>query len=71
MKDPARPDTTPDEYLPEAPGAHQPPKVKAVSEGVNPIDTSSMPRGEDDERTRRDSPEFHDRPDAPARPDKP
>ena len=31
-------------------------------EGVNPRDTSSMPRGEDDEKTRANSPEFHDRP---------
>lgn len=71
MRDPARPDTTPDQYLPDLPSAHRPPKVKPVPEGVNPIDTSSMPRGEDDEQTRRDSPEFHDRPGAPARPDQP
>jgi hypothetical protein len=29
---------------------------------VNPIDTSSMPRAEDDDKTRRESPEFNDRP---------
>jgi hypothetical protein len=37
--------------------------------GINPVDTSSMPRGEDDETLRRQSPEFNDRPDAPPRPD--
>ena len=38
-------------------------------DSVNPMDTSSMPRGEDDDKTQRDSPEFHDRPGAPWKPD--
>jgi hypothetical protein len=64
MKDPSQPDTQPDEYMPDAPNAHRPPKLKADTEGINPRDTSSMPRGEDDEQTRANSPEFHDRPPA-------
>lgn len=72
MKDPREPDTQPDEYLPDLPAAHRAPAStpNAGDGAVNPIDTSSMPRGEDDDRTRRNSPEFHDRPDAPRRPDK-
>lgn len=69
MRDPSRPDTQKDEYLPDLPSAHKTPARPTV-EGVNPIDTSSMPRGEDDERTRRESPEFNDRSDAPVRPDR-
>lgn len=69
MRDPARPDTQQDEYLPDLPAAHKP-QPKPTEEGINPIDTSSMPRGEDDEKTRRESPEFHDRPGAPIRPDR-
>lgn len=69
MKHPTHPDTQPDEYLPEAPNAHKIPPANPAADGINPIDTSSMPRGEDDEKTRRESPEFNDRPDAPPRPD--
>lgn len=43
---------------------------KPEGDGVSPMDTSSMPRAEDDDKTWRDSPEFHDRPDAPPRPDR-
>lgn len=65
MKHPSQPDTQPDEYMPEAPNAH---KQRAGTpnadvEGVNPRNTASMPRGEDDEKTRANSPEFHDRTD--------
>ena len=64
MKDPRTPDTQADEYLPDLPSAHRTPPTNPNPEGngVNPMDTSSMPRGEDDEQTRRHSPEFHDRP---------
>ncbi len=64
MKDPREPDTQPDQYLPDAPNAHRTPPTNPSPEGrcVSPIDTSSMPRAEDDEKTWRDSPEFHDRP---------
>jgi hypothetical protein len=65
VKHPSQPDTQPDEYMPEAPNAH---KQRAGTpnadvEGVNPRNTSSMPRGEDDEKTRADSPEYNDRTD--------
>lgn len=75
-----------DQYLPDLPNAHRTPPTNSQPEGgrgprdadsgswggdgVNPIDTSSMPRGEDDDKTRRDSPEFHDRPGSPPRPDR-
>lgn len=65
MRDPEKPDTQPNEYLPDARYAHKPRKDAADDAGVNPRDTSSMPRGEDDEKTRADSPEFHDRTDMP------
>ena len=65
MKNPTQPDTQPDEYLPEAPNAHKHKISAPDQEGVNPRDTSSMPRGEDDDRTRAESPEFHDRTDVP------
>ena len=60
-----------DQYLPDLPNAHRTPPTNPNPEGdsVNPMDTSSMPRSEDDEKTRRDSPEFHDRPGAPWNPD--
>jgi hypothetical protein len=63
MRDPSKPDTQQNEYMPEAPNAHkQRDAQNADEEGINPRDTSSMPRGEDDEKTRANSPEFHDRP---------
>ena len=65
MRDPAQPDTQRDEYMPDAPNAHKDRKLPADQAGVNPRDTSSMPRGEDDELTQADSPEFHDRTDKP------
>jgi hypothetical protein len=86
MKHPSKPDTQADEYLPDLPSAHRtPPRPEGglksaptsdgtsdpASEGINPIDTETMPRAEDDERTRDASIEFNDRPDAPPRPDTP
>jgi len=62
MKNPSQPDTQRDQYMPDAPNAHKNLKDAGDQEGVNPRDTSSMPRGEDDEKTRANSPEFHDRP---------
>lgn len=70
MKHPAEPDRQPDEYLPDAPNAHRTPPINPEPEGINPVNTSSMPRGEDDAKTWDQSPEFHDRPDAPVRPDR-
>ena len=72
MRDPRKPDTQDDQYLPDLPNAHRTPSTNPNPEGdgVNPIDTSSMPRAEDDDKTWRDSPEFHDRPGAPVRPDR-
>ena len=46
------------------------PPVNPEPEGINPVNTSSMPRSEDDAKTWDQSPEFHDRPDAPVRPDR-
>lgn len=65
MRNPSQPDTQRDEYIPEAPKAHQGDKFKDQPDGINPRDPSSMPRGEDDEKTRASSPEFHDRTDMP------
>jgi hypothetical protein len=65
VKNPAQPDTQQDEYMPDAPNSHQQRAgvPNADVEGINPRNTSSMPRGEDDERTRADSPELNDRTD--------
>jgi len=70
MKHPSEPDTQPDEYIADLPGAHRTPPANPDPEGagINPVDTSSMPRGEDDSQTLRESPEFNDRADAPPRP---
>lgn len=65
MRDPSKPDTQPDEYLPEAPNAHKGAKLPADQAGVNPREPSSMPRAEDDAQTRADSREFQDRTDVP------
>jgi len=65
MRDPSKPDTQPDEYMPEAPNAHKDRKLPADQEGVNPREPSAMPRAEDDANRRADSPEFHDRTDVP------
>lgn len=63
MRDPRVPDTKRDEYMTDVPGSHTDrKKVEPVEEGINPQNPSSMPRAEDDEETRRNSPEFHDRP---------
>jgi hypothetical protein len=62
VKNPAEPDTQRDEYMPEAPNAHKTGTPAPDQEGINPRDPSSMPRGEEDEQTRANSPEFHDRP---------
>jgi hypothetical protein len=72
MKHPSRPDTQPDDYIADLPAAHRTPPTdpNPEGEGVNPVDTSSMPRAEDDAETFRRSPEFNDRPDAPPRPDR-
>ena len=49
--------------MPDAANAHKNRVMPSDSEGINPRDTSSMPRGEDDEQTLANSPEFHDRTD--------
>jgi hypothetical protein len=71
MKHPSEPDTQPDEYIADLPSAHRtrPTDPNPEGTGINPADTSSMPRGEEDETLRRESPEFNDRPDAPPRPE--
>ena len=52
-----------DEYLPDAPANHiGNAPLKPVTEGITPQNPSTMPRAEDDDETRRNSPEFHDRP---------
>lgn len=67
MRHPSEPDTQRDEYIAEAPNAHKAQKIRTPADeaGVNPRSTSSMPRGEDDQKTRADSPEFNDRTDMP------
>lgn len=65
MKHPSQPDTQQDEYMPEAPNAHKQRDNAGDHAGVNPRDTSSMPRGEDDDKTWSQSPEYHDRTDTP------
>jgi hypothetical protein len=76
MKHPSKPDTQADEYLPDLPAAHRTTskpegglKSAPASDGINPIDTETMPRAEDDELTWHESVEYNDRPDAPPRPD--
>jgi hypothetical protein len=70
MKHPSRPDTQPDEYIADLPSAHRTPPTNPDPEAVNPVNTSSMPRGEDDVETFENSPEFNDRPGAPKPPDR-
>ena len=67
MRDPSKPDTQPDEYIPDAPNAHKQRAgtPNADEAAINPRDTSSMPRGEDDLKTWAHSPEYHDRTDMP------
>ena len=67
MKNPSQPDTQPNEYIADAPNAHKPRAGESNADvaGVNPRDTSSMPRGEDDLKTWAYSPEYHDRVDVP------
>jgi hypothetical protein len=65
MRDPSQPDTQRDEYIPEAPKAHQTGVPAGEPGAINPLDTSSMPRAEDDDKTNALSPEFHDRTDIP------
>ena len=62
MRDPSKPDTQQNEYMPDLPNAHKGRIPNPDPEGINARDTSSMPRGEDDEKTRANSPEFNDRP---------
>ena len=60
---PRSPRNTQDEYLPDTPASHiGNAPLKPVTEGINPQNPSTMPRAEDDEETRANSPEFHDRP---------
>ena len=65
MRNPSQPDTQANEYMPDLPSAHKSRSPHPQPEGINPRDTSSMPRGEDDDKTRAGSPEFHDRTDTP------
>lgn len=65
MRDPDKPDTQQDQYIAEVQYAHRSRTDAADVEGVNPRDTSSMPRGEDDEATFNRSVEYNDRTDVP------
>ena len=65
MRQPSQPDTQRDQYIPDNPKAHKPGAPKAQPDAINPRDTSSMPRAEDDDKTGALSPEFHDRTDVP------
>lgn len=65
MRDPRVPDTSQDELMPDLPTSHTTNRpVEPAPEGINPQAPSSMPRGEDDAETERNSPEFHDRRDS-------
>jgi hypothetical protein len=69
MRDPRVPDTSRDEPMADLPSSHTTARpVTPEPEGINPQAPGSMPRGEDDAETGRNSPEFHDRPGAPGRP---
>jgi hypothetical protein len=63
MRDPSQPDTQQDEYLPDNPKAHKTGTPTGEPDAINPLDTSSMPRAEDDDKTKASSPEFNDRTD--------
>jgi hypothetical protein len=39
------------------------PEATPELEGISPLNPRTYPRGDDDERTFAESPEFHDRPD--------
>jgi hypothetical protein len=68
MRDPRVPDTSKNEYMPDVAANHASRPVTPKPEGVNPTSPDTMPRGEDDAETERNSPEFHDRPGAPGQP---
>ena len=70
MKHPDQPDTSPDNPLADAAYAHKRLPPDEPGEGVSPLRPSTMPRGEDDEDTMKQSPEFHDRPGSPWAPKK-
>ena len=70
MTQPSRSRNADDEYLPEAPDSHESHVDKPEMPGITPQQPETMPRGEDDEETKRRSPEFHDLPDAPWQPKK-
>ena len=63
MRHPSQPDTQPDEYIAEAPYAHRSGATRPDKEGINPRETDSMPRAEDDAKTWAESPEYNDRTD--------
>jgi len=65
MRDPSQPDTQRNQYMPENPKAHQTGTLDDEPDTINPRNTSSMPRAEDDVKTGALSPEFHDRTDMP------
>jgi hypothetical protein len=65
MRDPSQPDTQRDQDIADDPKAHKTGNSKVEPDAINPRDPSSMPRGEDDDKTRASSPEFHDRTDLP------
>ena len=65
MREPSQPDTQRDQYIADKPKAHKTGTPTAEPEAINPQDTSSMPRAEDDDKTGELSPEFHDRTDVP------
>jgi hypothetical protein len=54
-----------DEYMPDVPISHKGAPPRPQPDGINPQNPGSMPRGEDDESTKKTSPEFNDPPGAP------
>ena len=58
-----------DEYMPDVPGNHHAPD-RPRPDGISPQQPDTMPRGEDDDATKKTSPEFNDAPGAPWSPDR-
>jgi hypothetical protein len=65
MRNPSKPDTQLDQYMPDLAYAHKSGRDHGDVAGINPREPSTMPRGEEDAKTLAESPEYHDRTDVP------
>jgi len=59
-----------DQYMPDTPGSHKGGSARHQPGNINSQDPDSMPRGEDDDATKKTSPEFNDPPGAPWSPNR-